>query len=204
MHSVHVYQILNHYTSRRDLDPGFGVLDNSANERPDWFEYWPIRKFLRNEPLDEDAFYGFLSPKFHHKTNLTAALVREFIGRVDEATDVFLFSPSIHNSAYFLNVFEHGETEHPGLSRTAAKFFERIAPSANFDALVSDSRNTVHSNYFIAKPRFWRAWLEINEQMFAIAETPDDPLGEELRTPTSYRGQRNVQMKIFIMERVAT
>ncbi len=204
MHSVHVYQILNHYTPRRDLDPGFGVLDNSANERPDWFEYWPIRKFLLSEPLDEDAFYGFLSPKFRLKTNLTAALVSEFIGRIDESIDVFLFSPSIHNSAYFLNVFEHGEAEHPGLSLTAAKFFERIDPAVNFDALVSDSRNTVHSNYFIAKPRFWRAWLEINERMFAIAETPDDPLGKELRAPTSYRGQRNVQMKIFIMERVAT
>ena len=72
------------------------------------------------------------------------------------------------------------------------------------DELVSDSRNTVHSNYFIAKPRFWRAWLAINEQLFAIAETTDDPLGEELRAPTSYRGRANVQMKIFVMERVAT
>ncbi len=204
MHPVHIYQILNHYTSRRDLDPGFGILDNSANERPDWFEYWPIRKFLLNEPLDEEAFYGFLSPKFHLKTNLSAALVSEFIGRADEAIDVFLFSPSIHNSAYFLNVFEHGEAEHPGLSRIAARFFGRIDPSVNFETLVSDSRNTVHSNYFIAKPRFWRAWLAINEQMFAIAETAGDPLGEELRTPTSYRGQRIVHMKIFIMERVAT
>ena len=64
------YQILNHYTSRQDLDPGFDVLDNSTNERPDWYEYWPIRKFLLNGPLDEDAFYGFLSPKFRLKTNL--------------------------------------------------------------------------------------------------------------------------------------
>ena len=79
MHPLHIYQILNHYTSRQDLDPGFDVLDNSANERPDWFEYWPIRRFLLNESLNEDAFYGFLSPKFHHKTNLSAALVRDFI-----------------------------------------------------------------------------------------------------------------------------
>ena len=79
MHPLHIYQILNHYTSRQDLDPGFDVLDNSANERPDWFEYWPIRKFLLNESLNEDAFYGFLSPKFRHKTNLSAALVRDFI-----------------------------------------------------------------------------------------------------------------------------
>jgi hypothetical protein len=204
MHPVHIYQILNHYTSRQELDPGFAVLDNSANERPDWFEYWPIRKFLLNEPLNEDAFYGFLSPKFHHKTNLTATLVREFINRTDDSTDVFLFSPSIHNSAYFLNVFEHGDAEHPGLAGIAARLFERIDPSVRFDELVSDSRNTVHSNYFIAKPRFWRAWLALNEQLFAIAEAPGDPLGKELRESTSYRGGSNVQMKIFVMERVAT
>jgi hypothetical protein len=204
MHALHIYQILNHYTSRQDLDPGFDVLDNSANERPDWFEYWPIRRFLLNESLNEDAFYGFLSPRFHHKTNLSAALVRDFIRRTAGAADVFLFSPSIHNSAYFFNVFEHGEAEHAGLAGTAARLFERIDPGVKLDRLVSDSRNTVHSNYFIAKPRFWRAWLAVNEQLFAIAESADDPLGRELRMPTSYRGQENVQMKIFIMERVAT
>ena len=204
MPQAHIYQILNHYTPRQELDPGFDVLDNSANERPDWYEYWPIRRFLLSGPLDEDAFYGFLSPKFRLKTNLTSTRVRDFIADADSATDVFLFSPSIHNSAYFLNVFEHGESEHPGLAEVAARFFERIDPSVRTAELVSDSRNTVHSNYFIAKPRFWRAWLGVNEQMFAIAETPNDPLGEALRTPTTYRGGAQVHMKIFIMERVAT
>lgn len=204
MPPVHIYQILNHYTPRHELDPGFDVLDNSANERPDWYEYWPIRKFLLSELLDEDAFYGFLSPKFRLKTNLTSTRVRDFIANADAATDVFLFSPSIHNSAYFLNVFEHGESEHPGLAKVALRFFERIDPSVRTAELVSDSRNTVHSNYFIAKPRFWRAWLEVNERMFAIAETPNDPLGEMLRAPTAYRGRAEVHMKIFIMERVAT
>ena len=204
MPAVHVHQILNYYTPREALDPGFLVLDNSANERPDWYEYWPIRKFLREQPLDEDAFYGFLSPKFRLKTNLSAAQVREFIERAPMSTDVFLFSPSIHNSAYYWNVFEHGESEHPGLAGIAARFFARIDPAARLEELVSDSRNTVHSNYFIAKPRFWRAWLEVNERLFAIAEDPGDRLGEELRTPTAYRGSASVQMKIFIMERTAT
>ena len=201
---VHVHQILNYYTPRAALDPGFLVLDNSSNERPDWYEYWPMRRFLLEEPLQEDAFYGFFSPKFRIKTNLSAAQVREFIERADSDTDVFLFSPSIHNSAYYWNVFEHGESEHPGLSGVAARFFARIDPAARLDALVSDSRNTVHSNYFVAKPRFWRAWLEVNERLFAIAEDPADRLGEELRRPTAYRGSAEVQMKIFIMERTAT
>jgi len=204
MHSVHTYQILNHYTSRQELDPGFGVLDNSGNERPDWYEYWPIRKFLLNEKLDESAFYGFLSPKFKLKTNLRAAQVRDFIQASAPATEVALFSPSIHNSAFFLNVFEHGNAEHPGLLKVAKDFFARLNHPQPLEDLVSDSRNTVHSNYFIAKPRFWRAWLAITEQLFAIAEIPEDPLGIQLRTPTQYRGRRDVQMKIFLMERVAT
>jgi len=130
--------------------------------------------------------------------------VREYIEGAPADTDVFLFSPSIHNSAYYWNVFEHGESEHPGLAGIAARFFARIDPAARLEELVSDSRNTVHSNYFIAKPRFWRAWLELNERLFAIAEDPGDRLGEELRTPTAYRGSASVQMKIFIMERTAT
>lgn len=204
MHSVHTYQILNHYTSRQELDPGHDVLDNSANERPDWYEYWPIRKFLLNESLDENTFYGFLSPKFQLKTNLSAAEVHDFIQASDPATDVVLFSPSIHNSAFYLNVFEHGNAQHPGLLQVAKRFFARIGYPEALEDLVSDSRNTVHSNYFVGKPRFWRAWLQITEQLFAIAETPMDALGVELRTPTQYRGSRNVQMKIFLMERLAT
>src|SRR5580658_8106459 len=131
MSAAHVYQILNHYTPREDLDPGFKVLDNSSNERPDWYEYWPIRNFLTHEPLDEGDFYGFLSPKFRLKTNLTAAQVEDFLARADPRTDVCLFSPSIHNAAYFLNVFEHGESEHPGLKAVAMRFFERIGRPCN-------------------------------------------------------------------------
>jgi hypothetical protein len=204
MRAMHLFQIRSHYTAPQDLDPGFGVLDNSANERPDWYEYWPIRKYLLNETLDENAFYGFLSPKFKHKTNLSAAQARDFIAASDGATDVVLFSPSIHNSAYFLSVFEHGEAEHPGLAGVAVRLFERIRRPFDLQGFISDSRNTVHSNYFIAKPRFWRAWFDITEQMFAIAEAPEDPLGKELRAPTAYRGAKDVQMKVFVMERIAT
>ena len=204
MHAVQIHQILNHYTPREELDPGFEVLDNSGNERPDWFEYWPIRKFLLNQALDENTFYGFLSPKFKLKTSLSSADVREFILAAGSAVDVVLLSPSIHNSAYYLNVFEHGDAEHPGLKSVAKALFDRLELFSDLDSLVSDSRNTVHSNYFIAKPRFWRAWLAINEKMYAIAETPGDALGEALCASTTYRGATHVQMKIFVMERVAT
>ena len=204
MPAVHVYQILNFYTKRAELDAGFQVLDNSDNQRPDWYEYWPIRNFLTGQPLDEEAFYGFLSPKFHLKTNLSAQTVRDLLAAVAPDVDVALFSPSIHNAAYFWNVFEHGESEHPGLLAVSQRFFARAGHPQQLKALVSDSRNTVHSNYFIARPRFWRAWLTLTEQLYAIAESAGDDLGAALRAPTEYRGARAVSMKIFVMERVAS
>src|SRR5277367_246524 len=109
--TARIYQILNHYTPRSALDPGFLVLDNSANERPDWFEYWPMRKFLLSEALDEQTLYGFVSPKFGFKTNLAASRVASFIDVAHAATDVVLFSPGIHNNAHYLNVFQHGEAK---------------------------------------------------------------------------------------------
>jgi hypothetical protein len=186
------------------LDPGFLVLDNSSNERGDWFEYWPIRRFLSNQTMDDDAFYGFLSPKFKQKTNLSASAAHEFVARQSATTDVILLSPSIHWTAYHLNVFKFGDAVHPGLLQTADRFFRQIGHPTNLHDLVTSSRNEVYSNYMIARPRFWRAWLEITEQLFEIAESPTDPLGAALRKPTHYRGAKSVQMKIFVMERIAT
>ena len=202
MPGIFVYQIL--YTKTEAMDPGFLVLDNSSNERPDWFEYWPMRKFLLSESLDEQSFYGFLSPKFKDKTNLSAAAVCAFVGRHSATADVILLSPSIHLTAYHLNVFKYGEACHPGHLAVATQFFTRIGQPTNLDDLVTHSRNEVYSNYFVAKPRFWRAWLAATEQLFSIAESPTDPLGAELRKTTSYRGRHNAQMKIFILERIAT
>lgn len=204
MSAMFIYQILTPFTKREVLDPGFLVLDNSANERPDWYEYWPIRKFLLNESLDEESYYGFLSPKFRLKTNLDARAAAEFVSRQEGAADVVLLSPSLHLTAYHLNVFAYGETVHPGLLQLAERFFQHIGQPTKLQEFVTDSRNEVYSNYLIAKPRFWRAWLAVTEQLFALAESPHDALGAELRRPTRYRGATGVQMKIFIMERLAT
>ena len=202
MVSAFVYQI--RYDASQEVDHDFLALENSTNERPDWFEYWAIRNYLRTQSLDEGAFYGFFSPRFRSKTNLSGKEVHEFIRRHGDSADVLLFTPSLHLTAYHLNVFEYGEVCHPGLMGLAARFFTRIGRPTNLDILITHSGNEVYSNYFVARPSFWRAWFEITERLFEIAEINDDPLGIELRKPTTYRGSHGVQMKVFLMERVAT
>lgn len=202
MPSAFVYQIRYHVSQQIDGD--LLALDNTANERPDWFEYWTIRTFLRTQPLDDNAFYGFLSPRFKSKTNLSGREVHEFIRRHGSAADVLLFTPSLHLTAYYLNVFKYGDSCHPGLVGLATRIFRRIGRPTNFDTLITHSGNEVYCNYFVARPRFWRAWLEVTERLFEIAESKDDPLGIELRRPTKYRGGESVEIKVFLIERVAT
>lgn len=98
-----IRQIFYDERTRAQLDPGFVPLDNTANPRPDWSEYWPIRQFFVAHTFVRDAGYGFLSPKFGAKTGLTAADVHRFIA--EEEADVFLYSPWLDQSATVLKVF---------------------------------------------------------------------------------------------------
>jgi hypothetical protein len=202
MASTHLYQIFYSDQTRAQLDPGFIPLDNSSNARPDWREYWPIRNFLLNNTLIDGDYYGFFSPKFKEKTRLTAAQVKEFIVEPGHEPDVVIFSPMWDMSGLFWNIFEQAETCDPGMGRAMGIFLGPIRPGFSFDSCVTDSRNTIFCNYFAAKPAFWRAWLEVCEQLFVLAEGGTGEIGGQLNSPSNYDG--NVQRKVFVMERIAT
>lgn len=199
---IHLYQIAYSEQSRSEIEPGYLVLDNLGNERPDWYEYWPIRRFLFSETLDEKGFYGFFSPKFGNKTQLTHQQVADFIRQHAAQTDVFLFSPQPDMGAFFLNVFEQGETFDPGLIESYETLLKQIGLQIDLRSLIMDSRQIVFSNYFVARPAFWRDWLAVNELLFAVCEGPETPFSNALTQPTTYPGA--AQRKVFLMERTAS
>src|SRR3954467_6876333 len=148
---VHVYQIAYSAESRKICDPGFEQLDNLANERPDWREYWPIRNYLTSRALDEGSYYGFLSPRFAEKTGLSSEAVFKFIEENGAGREVFLFSPFFDQLAYFRNVFDQGERHQPGLTALAAEFLARSGLDSDLQSMISCSRNAVFSNYVVAR-----------------------------------------------------
>ena len=201
--AVHLYQMPYSAKTLADMEPGYLILDNLANERPDWYEYWPIRRLLLNEPLDDAAFYGFFSTKFGAKTRLGHADVVRAVQAAAAQADVVLFSPQPDMAAFFLNVFEQGETFDAGLIDCMESFLIAAGrPVPPLRQMVMDSRQIVFSNYFVARPAFWRAWLALNEQMFALCEGPASALQQALTHGTSYPGA--AQRKVFLMERVAS
>ncbi len=203
--AIHLYQIAYSQTTRATVEAGYQVLDNLANPRPDWFEYWPIRGHLLNQPLDEDSLYGFFSPKFGQKTGLRHADVQRFVAESAPNADVVIFSPQPDMGAFFLNVFEQGETFDPGLIAAYAQFLTDIGRPVELGQLVMDSRQISFSNYFVARPAFWREWLVVNEAMFEICEGPDTALKTALCQDTSYNSPAGAaQRKVFLVERVAS
>lgn len=200
--AVHLHQIAYSAQSLAAIEPGYAVLDNLANSRPDWFEYWPMRQYLLQQTLEEAAFYGFFSPKFGSKTSLQHADVVKAVQSHAQQVDVVLFSPQPDMGAFFLNVFEQGELFDAGLIDAFEAFLSNIGQPVPLRTLVMDSRQIVFSNYFVARPAFWRAWLVRCEQFFAVCEGPPCALRDALTQPTTYPGA--VQRKVFLLERMAS
>jgi len=198
---VHLFQIAYNEATLAQIEPGYALLDNLANPRPDWFEYAPIRRYLLSQPLDDDAFYGFFSPKFGAKTRLSHADVVDFVEQAAPRADVVLFSPQPDMGAFFLNVFEQGETFDAGLIAAYSALLDSIGRPAPLQQLVMDSRQIVFSNYFVARPAFWREWLQLNEALWRVCEGPSCELRDALCARTSYQG---AQRKVFLMERAAS
>ena len=200
--NIYIRQIYYDDASRAKLDPQFIGLDNCANERPDWFEFWPIRNFLLNNKLEENSWYGFLSPNFSAKSGFSADFVKKIINDFSDKSDVALFTHSWDQLAYFLNPFEHGESWHPGLMAESQKFIDYIGLKIDLKMLVTYGDISVYSNYIIAKPNFWQEWLKLANQFYDYAESYYSGLS---KLTTSYGFKDNqVSMKTFIQERLAT
>jgi hypothetical protein len=202
MKQIKLYQIAYSEAILQRLETGYLPLNNIGHDRHDWREYWPIRKFLLEQELSDDCYYGFFSPRFIEKTGVTYAQVDQFIQSCPNNTDVFTFSPQADMGAFFMNVFEQEELFEPGFIEAGEAFLTSIGMAVNLSSLVMDSRQTVFSNYFVARPSFWRAWLNVNEKLFAVCEGEDSPLRQALTFETGYPGA--VQRKVFLMERIAS
>jgi hypothetical protein len=199
-----VHQIFYDTASRQSLSPEFIPLDNVASPRPEWFEFWPVRQYLMTQSLQEDAWYGFLSPKFTRKFGLTADQLLGILDQARDHEDVVLVSPHWDQAAYFLNAFEQGELWTPGLLDASQRLIERAGIRVDLRSMVASSRTTVFSNYLVAKPVFWRKWLDLANLLFQCSERSDDPLWATLNAPTSYHAAGGrVPMKVFVQERLA-
>lgn len=197
-----IYQIFYDEKTRGTNDRGFLQLDNAANDRPDWSEYWPIRNFFLNNELDDDVHYGFLSPKFKMKTGLDAQTVHDFVASATDH-DVIAFSPFFDQAAFAVNIFEQAAAQHEGIFPVFQNAFALFNPHIDVASLVMSSTQTIFCNYFTAKKPFWARWFALCEVLFAECENEGSALSKKMTAGVRHSGTFN-PAKVFIVERMAS
>lgn len=194
-----IYQIYYDAKTRAQRDPGFLPLDNTDNLRPDWFEYWPIRRFINSAILADDCYYGFFSPKFNEKTGLTSSQVIEFASTQD--ADIVSFSPYFDQSAFALNIFEQARANHQGIEECFDLLFDAFGMHGELENMVMTAEETIFCNFFVAKKHVWETWLLACEKVFAISEMGNSSLADALNRSAPYISE-NVGAKVFVIERM--
>jgi hypothetical protein len=194
-----IYQIYYDAASRASLHPALIPLDNRDGP-PDWYEFWPMLRTLREIELEDDVWYGFLSPRVFEKAHLSHDDLIALLSR-DPKAEVALFTSHWLQLAVARNVWEHGEWYHPGLRELSAGFFESVGRPIDFDRLMTDYGSATFSNYVVAKRRFWEEWRALAEAYLAYVE--ESPDGARHLEATRYRGATAVPHKVFVQERLA-
>lgn len=77
-----------------------------------------------------------------------------------------------------------------------------LGPNLNIDDIVNHSGNNIFSNFFIAKPNFWKEWIYKSELIFNEAEKKTK-VGLELNK-IAFGHSSEAPIKTFIIERIAS
>lgn len=200
MSDAHLFQIFYDEVTKSKLDPGFTPLNNTKNERPDWYEYLPISQCFSKIDINDDDYFGVFSPKFFEKTGMTSFDVRKSIEKID--SDVISFSPWFAHIVLYRNVFIQAEKSHPGSFEIFNKILPELGLCMDINECVMSSEQAIFCNYFVAKKWVWIEWFKLAEKLFFIAENNNDYIGKKLRQITSYNNLVGAPMKVFILERL--
>ena len=145
-----IYQIYYNDETFKLLDKDFIPLNNVNNSNKEWFEFDVIFNFLKNNKLEDDVQYGFLSPEFFKKNNLKGLNLKKHL-ELNTNSNVCLATSCFDQIAIYQNCFIQGEIKHPGLINTTEKKKKKNNIKLSLRNLVGHLSNTVYSNYLIAK-----------------------------------------------------
>jgi hypothetical protein len=201
MNNIKIFQIYYSESTKAMLDVGFIPLNNTLG-RIDWLEYWPIRNYFLNNPINDDELVGFFSPRFYEKTGLLSANVKDIINN-KSGFDIFIFNPYFHLAAWHNNVFSQALNSHPGINAIIVDIFKLLNINLSVDSLLMSSYDTIFCNYFVANKRFWKKWLMVCEFIFQLSELKNTDVSYLLNSKTTYI-RNDMPMQIFIIERIAS
>jgi hypothetical protein len=105
--------------------------------------------------------------------------------------------------AFFQNSFFQSLAQHPNSRFAIEGALKILAPFQSIDDIVMHSGNNIFCNFFVAKPRFWKVWLENCELIWNECEKNTSPIAKELNRVAEGHDSP-AAIKTFVIERIAS
>ena len=195
-----IFQIYYNDKTKSILDKSFLPLNNSKPQHKDWFEFEIMHKYINNNQLEENTWYGFLSTRFVEKTNIKPENLIKLLNN-NNSFDLCLCTANLKALSVYQNIFIQGEMKHHGLMDAINFFVKNKNINIDIKNLISHSQNSTFANFVIAKKNYWLKWLELSNQMLDLyRDSPEFKI--LMNKSTHHRNKKNYKIKVFIQERL--
>lgn len=194
--NLFIHTIFYDEKTRKSVPAEHIPIDNSGGEKH-FYEVQPIYEVLLKNNFPENAWVGFLSPRFFEKTKLKYRDLKNATSFLNNDTDVFLFSSCYDEATYWINPWVQGEAHHPGLMQLSMDLAKNAGYSANLETFVATLKTTVYSHYLLAKPHFWREWQRIVQIYMEMVNSR-----KELLTLGTFHREKITSIHPFVVERI--
>lgn len=167
-----VFQIYYRDEHLDSLDPAFVPYDNRGEHHP-LLEFNVFRTILNDGLAGKAGLWGAVSWKFGRKTGLAGDDLIDYV-RDNPGYDAYYCNPFPEFEAVYHNLWQQGETAHPGFLDLARRVFQAAGlPLATLDALYPAQFYSA-ANYIVATPAFWRAYVAFIEDILDRIERNGD------------------------------
>jgi hypothetical protein len=180
------------------LGPAFLPFDVTDDPQPDRRETAHMLRFWREGLHRQFGISGLLSPRFTTRTQLP---IRDVISFISETPGFDVWTINPFPMYYYLsyNIWEQGESWHPGLCELASLVFKAANIGIDpHDFPRSTWRTLLFSNYWAGTPEFWDCFMPFVERVTVRGEQIAGTV-----EPTHYVGKQAVFWP-FLFERLFT
>ncbi len=175
---IRIFQIYFEGWQRELLDPAFYPLDNSRSNS-ELLEFNVFEQLQRNAATEGASLWGALSWRFAEKTGMQGAdLVKQIIDH--PGYDVYFCNPHPFNEALYHNMWMQGEVSHPQFLELVRLFYAAAGLEDKELRVIESSGNFTASNYFVASPKFWAAFIPFVKRVLVTADKVLDPRVRDL------------------------
>lgn len=175
---VRIFQIYYRPGQESQLDPAFFPYDNRG-DLDLLLEFNVFRKLVADPRVTGADLWGAVSWKFGQKTGLTGTGLLETI-RANPGYDVYFCNPHPDTEALYHNLWLQGETSHPEFVWLARQVFQVAGLHVGLIDEIWPSSLFATTNYFVATPAFWHAYLEFVARVVASARDKLSPHGRAM------------------------